>query len=201
MSVTPGMSLLTVVPTIADSAAYGSNFEFWFSDKKLKDKSENEVITNAKKIGQGQRWTQENLKVGHEYFFYIRTINSYGKSAFVEASGFPNSVASDILDEIDKKINDTEAIKQLKKGIDSSTEAILENAKGLNGNTQYFMRQNGKMKAKIVRVDNYVVTETKALAESIHQVRATADKSWAAAQNSLQAKYDMKKRRGFCNFH
>lgn len=92
-----------------------------------------------------------------------------------------------------KKINDTEAIKQLKKGIDSSTEAILENAKGLNGNTQYFMRQNGKMKAEIVRVDNYVVTETKALAESIHQVRATADKSWAAAQNSLQAKYDMKK--------
>ncbi|HGJ5854322.1 DUF1983 domain-containing protein [Arsenophonus nasoniae] len=193
VSVTPGMSSLTAVPTIADSAAYGSNFEFWFSDKKLKDKSENEVITNAKKIGQGQRWTQENLKVGHEYFFYIRTINSYGKSAFVEASGFPNSVASDIIDEIDKKINDTEAIKQLKKGIDSSTEAILENAKGLNGNTQYFMRQNGKMKAAIVRVDNYVVTETKALAESIHQVRATADKSWAAAQNSLQAKYDMKK--------
>ncbi|WP_119711220.1 hypothetical protein [Arsenophonus endosymbiont of Aleurodicus floccissimus] len=55
------------------------------------------------------------------------------------------------------------------------------------------MHQNGKMKAEIVRVDNYVVTETKALAESIHHVRVIVDKSWAAAQNSLQAKYDMKK--------
>ncbi|WP_238149114.1 hypothetical protein [Arsenophonus endosymbiont of Aleurodicus floccissimus] len=55
------------------------------------------------------------------------------------------------------------------------------------------MYQNGKMKAEIVRVDDYVVTETKALAKSINQVRATADKSWVATQNSLQAKYDMKK--------
>ncbi|MDR5611513.1 MAG: DUF1983 domain-containing protein [Arsenophonus sp.] len=193
VDITVGMFSLTAAPRLGDSAAYGSTFEFWFSDKKLPDASEHEVINHATKVGQGQFWTQENLKVGHEYFFYIRTINSYGKSPFVEASGKPDSLPGNILEEIDKKINDTEAIKQLKKGIDSSTEAILENAKGLNGNTQYFMRQNGKMKAEIVRVDNYVVTETKALAESIHQVRATADKSWAAAQNSLQAKYDMKK--------
>ncbi|HGJ5854796.1 DUF1983 domain-containing protein [Arsenophonus nasoniae] len=193
IDITVGMFSLTAAPRLGDSAAYGSTFEFWFSDNKLPDASEHEVINHTTKVGQGQFWTQENLKVGHEYYFYIRTINSYGKSPFVEASGKPDSLPGDILEEIDKKINDTEAIKQLKKGIDSSTEAILENAKGLNGNTQYFMRQNGKMKAEIVRVDNYVVTETKALAESIHQVRATADKSWAAAQNSLQAKYDMKK--------
>lgn len=55
------------------------------------------------------------------------------------------------------------------------------------------MRENGKMKAEIVRVDNFVVTETTALAESINQVRVTADKSWAAAENALQAKYDLEK--------
>ncbi|MFS1539322.1 MAG: DUF1983 domain-containing protein [Candidatus Phlomobacter fragariae] len=188
-----GMFSLTAAPRLGDSAAYGSTFEFWFSEKMLADTSENAVINYATKVGQGQFWTQENLKVGHEYSFYIRTINSYGKSAFVEASGIPESLPADILDEIDKKVNDTEAIKQLKSSIDSSNEAILEDAKGLNGNFQHFVRENGKMKAEIVRVDNYVVTETRALAESVHQVRATADKSWVAAQNSLQAKYDLKK--------
>ncbi|HGJ5862874.1 host specificity protein J [Arsenophonus nasoniae] len=135
------------------------------------------------------------LAAGTVFYFRARLVDKSGnQSPWTEfVRGESEFDASSIINEIDKKINDTEAIKQLKKGIDSSTEAILENAKGLNGNTQYFMRQNGKMKAKIVRVDNYVVTETKALAESIHQVRATADKSWAAAQNSLQAKYDMKK--------
>nr|WP_310740199.1 hypothetical protein [Arsenophonus apicola] len=135
------------------------------------------------------------LAAGTDFYFRARLVDKSGnQSPWTEfVRGEAEFDASSIIDEIDKKINDTEAIKQLKKGIDSSTEAILENAKGLNGNTQYFMRQNGKMKAEIVRVDNYVVTETKALAESIHQVRATADKSWAAAQNSLQAKYDMKR--------
>ncbi|WGL97225.1 DUF1983 domain-containing protein [Arsenophonus sp. aPb] len=193
VDITVGMFSLTVAPKLGDTASYGSTFEFWFSEEKLKDTTENEVINHATKVGQGQFWTQGDLKPGHEYYFYIRTINSYGKSQFVQASGIPDSLPGDILDEIDKKISDSEAIKKLKEGINSSTEAILENAKGLGGNFTYFVRENGKMKAEIIEVRNYVVTETTALAEKLDQVRVTADNSWAAAQNALQAKYDLKK--------
>ncbi|HGJ5855640.1 DUF1983 domain-containing protein [Arsenophonus nasoniae] len=193
VDITIGMFSLTVAPKLGDTASYGSTFEFWFSEEKLKDTTENEVVTHANKVGQGQFWTQGDLKPGHEYYFYIRTINSYGKSPFVQASGIPDSLPGDILDEIDKKISDSEAIKKLKEGINSSTEAILENAKGLGGNFTYFVRENGKMKAEIVEVRNYVVTETTALAEKLDQVKVTADKSWAAAENALQAKYDLKK--------
>ncbi|MFS1539290.1 MAG: host specificity protein J [Candidatus Phlomobacter fragariae] len=142
------------------------------------------------------------LAAGVVFYFRARLVDKSGnQSPWTEfVLGESAFDASSIIDEISEKVNDTEAIKQLKSGIDSSNEATLENAKGLNGNFQHFVRENGKMKAEIVRVDNYVVTETKALAESIHQVRATADnslaaanKSWAAAQNSLQAKYDLKK--------
>ncbi|MDU5965558.1 MAG: phage tail protein, partial [Actinomyces sp.] len=87
VEITPGMFSLTASPKQGDSAVFGYTFEFWFSEKKLANFSENEVITKTNKVGQGNFWTQENLKAGHTYYFYIRTINSYGKSVFVEASG------------------------------------------------------------------------------------------------------------------
>ncbi|EPM8542296.1 phage tail tip protein J-related protein, partial [Proteus mirabilis] len=87
VDVTSGMFSLTVSPKQGDSALLGYTFEFWFSEEKLANLSENEVITKTNKVGQGNFWTQENLKAGHTYYFYVRTINSYGKSPFVEASG------------------------------------------------------------------------------------------------------------------
>nr|EIT1740251.1 phage tail protein [Proteus mirabilis] len=87
VDVTSGMFSLTVSPKQGDSAVLGYTFEFWFSEEKLANLSENEVITKTNKVGQGNFWTQENLKAGHTYYFYVRTINSYGKSPFVEASG------------------------------------------------------------------------------------------------------------------
>ncbi|HEK2142049.1 TPA: phage tail protein, partial [Proteus mirabilis] len=87
VDVTSGMFSLTVSPKQGDSAVLSYTFEFWFSEEKLANLSENEVITKTNKVGQGNFWTQENLKAGHTYYFYVRTINSYGKSPFVEASG------------------------------------------------------------------------------------------------------------------
>ncbi|CBJ79896.1 hypothetical protein XBJ2_350002 [Xenorhabdus bovienii str. Jollieti] len=68
----------------------------------------------------------------------------------------------------------------MQEQIDTNIEGMLINSAAANGNSQYFMRQNGEMKSEIVKVRNFTVTETKSLAEKIDTVKATADKSWAA---------------------
>ncbi|WGL99184.1 phage tail protein [Arsenophonus sp. aPb] len=182
---------LKATPYINQERSLDTTFEFFGSLKQITDI--NEIEDKAERLGRGQFWIKDGLKEQEMYYFYVRSINPFGVSDFVEASGKPDNPIDGILDHIDEAIRDSEAIKKLREGINSSTEAILENAKGLGGNFTYFVRENGKMKAEIVEVRNYVVTETTALAEKLDQVRVTADNSWAAAQNALQAKYDLKK--------
>ncbi|EPW3143401.1 phage tail tip protein J-related protein, partial [Providencia stuartii] len=82
-----GMFSLTCIPHGGETAQHGYTFEFWFSDKKLASTNDVEVTTKANRQGQGQFWTKDNLKAGTDYWFYVRTVNSYGKSQFVEAVG------------------------------------------------------------------------------------------------------------------
>lgn len=140
-------------------------------------------------------YQMSGLAAGVIFYFRDRLVDKSGnQSPWTEfIRGEAEFDASTIIDEISDKIADSESIKRLREGINGNSEAILENAKGLNGIFQHYMRENGKMKAEIIEVRNYVVTETTALAEKLDQVRVTADDSWAAAQNALQAKYDLKK--------
>ncbi|HEJ9488035.1 TPA: DUF1983 domain-containing protein, partial [Proteus mirabilis] len=164
VEITPGMFSLTASPKQGDSAVFGYTFEFWFSDKKLANLSENDVITKTNKVGQGNFWTQENLKAGHTYYFYIRTINSYGKSVFVEASGVPVSLPSDIFDDLDNTVRETDAFKELDKKLDwnAETAIILSNADSQLSRS--LLVKHGQSQAGI---------------KELWQVRATDNKAWA----------------------
>ncbi|MER5069252.1 phage tail tip fiber protein, partial [Morganella morganii] len=74
---------------------------------------------------------------------------------------------------------------------DDNFEAIINNANNAYGQWGYWQRENGAMKAEIIEVRNYTVTETKALAEKLDAVKVTADDSFAMAQNSIRAQWDM----------
>lgn len=164
VEITPGMFSLTASPMQGDSAVFGYTFEFWFSEKKLANLSENEVITKTNKVGQGNFWTQENLKAGHTYYFYIRTINSYGKSVFVEASGIPVSLPDDIFDDLDNTVRETEAFKELGKKLDwnAETAIILSNADSQLSRSM--LMKHGQSQAGI---------------RELWQVRATDNEAWA----------------------
>ncbi|NBM10728.1 MULTISPECIES: phage tail tip fiber protein [unclassified Proteus (in: enterobacteria)] len=164
VEITPGMFSLTASPKQGDSAVFGYTFEFWFSEKKLANLSENEVITKTNKVGQGNFWTQENLKAGHTYYFYIRTINSYGKSVFVEASGVPVSLPSDIFDDLDNTVRETDAFKELDKKLDwnAETAIILSNADSQLSRS--LLVKHGQSQAGI---------------RELWQVRATDNEAWA----------------------
>ncbi|WP_219495063.1 phage tail tip fiber protein [Proteus terrae] len=164
VEITPGMFSLTASPKQGDSAVFGYTFEFWFSEKKLANFSENEVITKTNKVGQGNFWTQENLKAGHTYYFYIRTINSYGKSAFVEASGIPVSLPDDIFDDLDNTVRETDAFKELDNKLDWNAETAIILSNASHRNFRQLLIKHAESQAGI---------------SELWQVRATDNEAWA----------------------
>ncbi|WP_163759858.1 phage tail tip fiber protein [Proteus mirabilis] len=188
VEITPGMFSLTAYPKQGDSAVFGYTFEFWFSEKKLTNLSENEVITKTNKIGQGNFWTQENLKAGHTYYFYIRTINSYGKSVFVEASGVPVSLPTDIFDDLDNTVRETEVFKQLSEELKWNTESIAVLTNATYSLSTDVLQRSANAQAGITQLQQLRVSDNEAWAQDIKRVYASIDENAAEvkrAQNSI----------------
>lgn len=117
-----GIFSLTCIPHGGETAQHGYTFEFWFSDKKLASTNDTEVTTKANRQGQGQFWTRENLKADTNYWFYVRTVNSYGKSQFVEAVGQASGTPKDMIDELGNNFLSNEAGQRMESRIEDIEE-------------------------------------------------------------------------------
>ncbi len=184
VEITPGMFSLTASPRQGDSAVFGYTFEFWFSEKKLANLSENEVITKTNKVGQGNFWTQENLKAGHTYYFYIRTINSYGKSVFVEASGVPVSLPTDIFDDLDNTIRETEAFKQLSEELKWNTESIAELVNATYELSTDLLVRDGNAQAGIKDLRKVFANQQEAWAQEIKEIYSAVGENKSAIKET-----------------
>ncbi|HGN9117412.1 TPA: DUF1983 domain-containing protein [Proteus mirabilis] len=184
VEITPGMFSLTASPRQGDSAVFGYTFEFWFSEKKLTNLSENEVITKTNKIGQGNFWTQENLKAGHTYYFYIRTINSYGKSVFVEASGVPVSLPTDIFDDLDNTVRETEAFKQLSEKLNWNTESIAELVNATYELSTDLLVRDGNTQAGIKDLRKVFANQQEAWAQEIKEIYSAVGENKSAIEET-----------------
>ncbi|HCR3457833.1 TPA: DUF1983 domain-containing protein, partial [Proteus mirabilis] len=184
VEITPGMFSLTAYPKQGDSAVFGYTFEFWFSEKKLANLSENEVITKTNKVGQGNFWTQENLKAGHTYYFYIRTINSYGKSVFVEASGVPVSLPTDIFDDLDNTIRETEAFKQLSEELKWNTESIAVLTNATYSLSTDVLQRSANAQAGITQLQQLRVSDNEARAQEIKEIYSAVGENKSAIKET-----------------
>ncbi|HGN1305620.1 TPA: DUF1983 domain-containing protein [Proteus mirabilis] len=184
VEITPGMFSLTASPRQGDSAVFGYTFEFWFSEKKLANLSENEVITKTNKVGQGNFWTQENLKAGHTYYFYIRTINSYGKSVFVEASGVPVSLPTDIFDDLDNTVRETEAFKQLSEELKWNTESIAVLTNATYSLSTDVLQRSANAQAGITQLQQLRVSDNEAWAQEIKEIYSAVGENKSAIKET-----------------
>ena len=184
VEITPGMFSLTASPRQGDSAVFGYTFEFWFSEKKLANLSENEVITKTNKVGQGNFWTQENLKAGRTYYFYIRTINSYGKSVFVEASGVPVSLPTDIFDDLDNTVRETEAFKQLSEELKWNTESIAELVNATYELSTDLLVRDGNAQAGIKDLRKVFANQQEAWAQEIKEIYSAVGENKSAIEET-----------------
>ncbi|HBV0251184.1 TPA: host specificity protein J, partial [Escherichia coli] len=118
IELTPGYFQITATPYLA---VYDPTvqFEFWFSEKRIADIRQ--VETAARYLGSALYWIAAsiNIKPGHDYYFYIRSVNTVGKSAFVEAVGQPSDDASGYLDFFKGEIGKTHLAQELWTQIDN----------------------------------------------------------------------------------
>ncbi|AUK21286.1 phage attachment tail tip protein J [Escherichia coli] len=118
IELTPGYFQITATPHLA---VYDPTvqFEFWFSETRITDIRQ--VETTARYLGTGLYWIAAsiNIKPGHDYYFYIRSVNTVGKSAFVEAVGQPSDDASGYLDFFKGEIGKTHLAQELWTQIDN----------------------------------------------------------------------------------
>ncbi|HBU8954360.1 TPA: host specificity protein J, partial [Escherichia coli] len=118
IELTPGYFQITATPHLA---VYDPTvqFEFWFSEKRITDIRQ--VETTARYLGTALYWIAAsiNIKPGHDYYFYIRSVNTVGKSAFVEAVGQPSDDASGYLDFFKGEIGKSHLAQELWTQIDN----------------------------------------------------------------------------------
>ncbi|EOT6081248.1 host specificity protein J, partial [Escherichia coli] len=118
IELTPGYFQITATPHLA---VYDPTvqFEFWFSEKRFADIRQ--VEASARYLGTALYWIAAsiNIKPGHDYYFYIRSVNTVGKSAFVEAVGQPSDDASGYLDFFKGEIGKTHLAQELWTQIDN----------------------------------------------------------------------------------
>ncbi|HAI8514760.1 TPA: host specificity protein J, partial [Escherichia coli] len=118
IELTPGYFQITATPHLA---VYDPTvqFEFWFSEKRITDIRQ--VETTARYLGTGMYWIAAsiNIKPGSDYYFYIRSVNTVGKSAFVEAVGRASDDAEGYLDFFKGEIGKTHLAQELWTQIDN----------------------------------------------------------------------------------
>ncbi|MBB7881495.1 host specificity protein J, partial [Escherichia coli] len=118
IELTPGYFQITATPHLA---VYDPTvqFEFWFSETRITDIRQ--VETTARYLGTALYWIAAsiNIKPGHDYYFYIRSVNTVGKSAFVEAVGQPSDDASGYLDFFKGEIGKSHLAQELWTQIDN----------------------------------------------------------------------------------
>ncbi|MCG5292285.1 DUF1983 domain-containing protein [Providencia rettgeri] len=186
-----GIFSLTCIPHGGETAQHGYTFEFWFSDKKLASTNDTEVTTKANRQGQGQFWTKENLKADTNYWFYVRTVNSYGKSQFVEAVGKADGTPKDMIDELGNNFLSNEAGQIIQEQIDfnqgnvqlqleQAAEATLNNTMMLNQVSWCLFEEEGTRKSEIFRLEQVRVSDQEALARWQQQVKTDYEQTSSA---------------------
>lgn len=173
-----GMFSLTCIPHGGETAQHGYTFEFWFSDKKLASTNDVEVTTKANRQGQGQFWTRENLKPDTNYWFYVRTVNSYGKSPFVEAVGKASGTPKDMIDELGNNFLSNEAGQIMQEQIDFNKDNLSD-----------LQIDNDDFKQKVISIDRELEAVNEAVMEVVH---FSTENYWELKEESAKGKASIK---------
>ncbi|ENT6793153.1 DUF1983 domain-containing protein, partial [Salmonella enterica] len=168
-----GFFAVTMIPRLAAITNVSTQFDFWTSgEAKLPDTSTSTVEGNASREGVGTTWTSNQLQAGHTYYWYIRTINAFGASAFVEVPALCSMDTGELMDLIDDGIQKSDAFQNVKDGVDTNLEGIMENSLANHGTVEHQYQQYGEVRADILVVKTTVATAEQGLADLSTYVQA-----------------------------
>ncbi|CDG96278.1 Host specificity protein J (fragment) [Xenorhabdus bovienii str. puntauvense] len=181
---------MKAIPHISAPKTLDTQFEFWFSESRISNI--NEIEAKADFLGIAKFWIKGQLKADTPYWFYVRSINEFGKSHFVEAEGKPNDNAKDILEVVGEQFLSNKAGQRLQSQMDFNSEAIMEIAAVEGAIVQRQLKVNGDLKSEILHVQTTQVTDREAFAEDMKKVQAEVGENAAAVQTKATAVFDIK---------
>ncbi|EJV7893340.1 DUF1983 domain-containing protein [Salmonella enterica] len=169
-----GFFAVTMIPRLAAITNVSTQFDFWTSgEAKLPDTSTSTVEGNASREGVGTTWTSNQLQVSHTYYWYIRTINAFGASAFVEVPALCSMDTGGLMGLIDDGIQKSDAFQNIKNGVDTNLEGVMEDALANHGTVQHQFAQYGEVRADVLTVSTTIADANHALAEMTGQTQAS----------------------------
>ena len=140
VEVQQGYFAISLIPKSADISNVSTQYDFWTSgETRLSSASTDIVERDATRKGMGTTWTSEGLKNDHTYYWYIRTINAFGSSAFVEVAATCFTTATELMPQIDTELKKTETFKELtaeitgvKDGVTQLSQTVVETEQRLS---------------------------------------------------------------------
>lgn len=184
IEVESGYFSLGIIPRSGGQNSLRAQYEFWFSEKQITDIRE--VESRAEYLGISTMWVIQgrNLKAGHIYYIYVRSINAVGKSVFVEAKGEPNSNTKEILDELDGQFMTTEAGQQLSEELKWNTESIAELVNATYKLSTDLLVRDGNAQAGISHLQQLRVSDNEAWAQEMKRVYSAVGDNKSAIEET-----------------
>ncbi|HGW3465006.1 TPA: phage tail protein [Proteus mirabilis] len=178
-----GFFEIKLIPHIAAPHTLNTEFEFWFSGERRID-NVNEIESKADFLGRAKFWTKGQLKAGRDYWFYVRSVNEYGKSHFVEAKGQADDNTEAILDELDGQFMTAEAGKQLDEKLNWNTESIAELTNATYSLSTDVLRYSANAQAGITQLQQLRVSDNEARAQEIKEIYSAVGENKSAIEET-----------------
>lgn len=183
-----GYFSVTMIPRINQITNVSTQYDFWNSGQvKLPNTNTSTVESNASRAGIGSNWTAYELQIGPTYYWYIRTINAFGTSAFVEVPVVCNTDTGQLIEYIDQQIRESGAFDNLSGKIDTSIEGMLQNALNANASVDHQFSVNGEVRADVITVKTTIADVSKAMAEQNTLVQAQIGDLTSSVNQKLNA--------------
>lgn len=178
IEMTPGYFQITVTPhqTVYDASV---QYEFWYSAAQLATAAD--IQSKAQYLGVGSFWIKDNIRPGHAAWFYVRSVNRVGKSAFAEASGQCSDDAEGYLEFFSEKIQKTHLAQELWAQIDNSV---------LKGDIATIEKTVDDTKSEIAQTVNKTLENQSTTIQQIQRVQQDTDNAlnamWAVKLQRMQ---------------
>ena len=165
VEVQQGYFAISLIPKSADISNISTQYDFWTSgETRLSSASTDVVERDATRKGMGTTWTSEGLKNDHTYYWYVRTINAFGSSAFVEVAALCFTTATELMPQIDAELKKTETFKELtseitdvKDGVTQLSQTVVETEQRLSQSISSVQESLNNVSATVQETSKAVV--------------------------------------------
>lgn len=152
VEVKQGYFAITLIPHSRALASVSTQYDFWTSGMtRLPDTSDATVTSKATRMGVGSTWTSEGLQNDKIYYWYIRTTNAFGSSAFVECAAHCYTSIEDLMPQIDAEFKKTETYKELTANLDNAVKEMDKNVGAVNDRVTSIFEELGDTIEGVVR--------------------------------------------------